>query len=112
QSCNDRVSHRGSGEGGLTSAGEVRGAMSAIQRCAHGVLDARGLTLELERVAQQHGDRKNCPERVRNSLSGDVRRRTMDGLVQTDGAADACGRQQAEGAYYSAGLVRENVADN
>src|SRR5580704_3434849 len=106
------MSHFGSWGRRFVCSGQIRGSKALIQDGADGVFDTSCFAFQLKRMTQQQGRGKNCAEGIGNSLAGDVGRGSMDWLVHADWAADAGRGQQAQRAYYSAGLVGENVAEH
>ena len=73
---------RVAGAHGATTT-QVGGPHTIVQRLSHCTLDRPRFSLELERMAQQHGHREQGGVGICNAASGNVGRRAVDRLVQT-----------------------------
>ena len=79
----------------------------------HRSFDAVCLRRHIEAVPQHHGRGQDAGDGVDDILSGDVRGRAVDGLVQPPGAVpQAGGGHHADAAGDLAGLVGQDVAEH
>src|SRR5437868_4919722 len=70
---------------------QIRSTVAAAQDFDDRTLQLDGFATQLERMFEQHRGGRDGSERICDSLPGDIRRGTMDGLIQSDLAADARG---------------------
>src|SRR5262249_26936891 len=90
---------------------QVGRAVTIGERLADGVIERLRLTFELARVAQQHRRRSYRAERVGDAFTGNVRRGTMNRLIQANLAADAGRREHSEGSGQHRRLIAQYVAE-
>ncbi len=102
---------------GVGGVGKVAGPPAAVEGVAHGGLDSRRGLIQTERQAQHHRGGEDRPDRVRLVLAGDVGRRPVDRLVQTERPvlrqpiAQRRRGEHPEAAREHRGLVRQDVAE-
>jgi hypothetical protein len=63
--------------------GDVRGACAVGDAAIDGLFDRAGFLFEAERMSQQQRDAQDGADGIGHSLARDVRRRTVDGLVES-----------------------------
>src|SRR3972149_5544895 len=117
------VAHFGGAHRSFVVSGDIAGTVAALQGQGDGLFHSAGLAFEAARVAKEQGGAQDSAERVCLILTGDVRGRAMDRLVQAEGrdtpAPDtpATSRAEARRGHHAkrrredGGLVREDVAE-
>src|SRR6266536_2711258 len=103
------LAHRRGAERGRSRLRDVRGPGARGQDPLDGRIHGIGFHRTPEAVAEQHGDRRDGADGVRDAAPGDVGRRAVDRLEQARPRAQRCRRQQPERAGQHRRLVAQDV---
>src|SRR5574341_1488739 len=74
----------------------VLGPIAEIQGLHNRLLNRRGFLIQLESIRQHHRGRGNRGNRVRNILSGNIRRASVNRFEEPNLHAQTCGGQHAD----------------